>query len=72
MRPSSEDIEAFIAPLRSLSEAKKQTHFKMSSSTDDAEMNVVLSLLAGESSDSARTESTTVSIGQDFGEGEEV
>jgi hypothetical protein len=44
----------------------------MSSSTDDAEMNDVFSLLAGESSDSARTEPMAVAIGQDFGEDEEI
>jgi hypothetical protein len=32
-------------------------------STDEAEMNAVLSMLAGESSDSARTESMAVAIG---------
>jgi hypothetical protein len=48
VRPSPEDIEALIAPLRNLPETKKQTHFKMSSNTDDAEMDVVLSLLDGE------------------------
>jgi hypothetical protein len=72
VRPSLEDIEALIAPLRNLPEAEKQTHFEMSSSTDDAKMNVVLSLLAGESSDSARTEPMAVAIGQDFGEDEEI
>jgi hypothetical protein len=44
----------------------------MPTSTDDVEMNVVLSMLAGESSNSARTESTTVAIGQDLGEDEEI
>jgi hypothetical protein len=72
VQPSSEDIEALIAPLQNLPEAEKQTHFDMSSSTDDAKMNDVLSLLAGESSDSARTETMAVAIGQDFGEDEEI
>ena len=72
MRPSSKDIEALIAPLQNLLEVEKQTHFEMSSSTNDAEMNAVLSLLAGESSDSAHTEPMAVAIGQDFGEGEEI
>jgi hypothetical protein len=72
VRPSSEDIEALIAPLRNLSEAEKQTHFEMTSSTDDAEMDVVLSLLAGESSDSSHTETMAIAIGQEFGEDEEI
>ena len=63
VRPSLEDIEAFIAPFRNLPEAERKTHFEMSTSTDDAEMNDVLSMLAGESSDSARTEPMSVAIG---------
>jgi hypothetical protein len=35
-------------------------------------MNVVLSLLAGESFDSTRTEPMAVAIGQDFGEDKEI
>jgi hypothetical protein len=70
VRPSLEDIEAFIAPFRNLLESEKQTHFEMPTSTDDVEMNDVLSMLAGESSDSAYTESMAVAIGQDLGEDE--
>jgi hypothetical protein len=44
----------------------------MSSSTDDAKMDVVLSLLAGESTDSARTETMAIAIGQGFGKDEEI
>jgi hypothetical protein len=72
MRSSSEDIEALIAPLQNLPEAKKQTHFEMLSSTDDAKMDVVLSLLAGESSDYACTEPMVTAIGQEFREDEEI
>jgi hypothetical protein len=36
VRPSFEEIEALIAPLRSLPEVEKQTHFEMPASTDDA------------------------------------
>jgi hypothetical protein len=67
-----DDIEAFIAPFRSLPEAERQTHFEMPTSTDEAEMDDVLSMLAGESSDSARTESMAVAIGQNLGEDEEI
>jgi hypothetical protein len=66
--PSSEDIEALIAPLWSLLEDEKQTHFEMSASTDDAEIDVVLSLLAGESSDSTHTEPMAITDGQELGE----
>jgi hypothetical protein len=72
VRPSLEDVEALMAPLRNLPEAEKQTHFEMPSSTDDAEMDVVLSLLAGESSDSTRTEPMAIAIGKEFGEDEEI
>jgi hypothetical protein len=67
VRPSSEDIEALIAPLWSLPEDEKQTHFEMSASTDDAEIDVVLSLLAGESSDSTHTEPMAITDGQELG-----
>jgi hypothetical protein len=70
--PSPEDIEALIAPLWNLPEAEKQTHFEMPSGTDDAEMDVVLSLLARESSDSTRTEPMTIVTGQEFGKDEEI
>jgi hypothetical protein len=57
-----------IAPLRILPEDERQTHFEMPANTDDAEIDVVLSLLAGESSDSTRTEPMTITTGQEFGE----
>ena len=41
-------------------------------STDDAEMDVVLSLLARESSDSTRTEPMAIATGQEFGEDVEI
>jgi hypothetical protein len=72
MRPSPEDIEALIAPLWSLPEAERQTHFDMPASTDDAEMDAVLSLLAGESFDSTRTESIAITTGQEFVENVEI
>ena len=68
VRPSPEDIEALIAPLRSLSKDERQTHFEIPASTDDAKMDVVLSLLARESSDSTRTETMAITTGQELGE----
>jgi hypothetical protein len=44
----------------------------MSSSTNDAEMDAVLSLLARESSDSTRTEPMAIATGQEFGEDVEI
>jgi hypothetical protein len=45
VRPSPKDIEALIAPLQSLPEDERQTHFEMPANTDDTEIDVVLSLL---------------------------
>jgi hypothetical protein len=70
--PSPKDIEALIAPLRNLPEAERQTHFEMPSSTDDAEMDLVLSLLAGELYDSTRTKPMAITTGQEFGEDVEI
>jgi hypothetical protein len=72
VRPSPEDIESLIAPLLSLPEAERQTHFEMSSSSDYAEMDAMHSLLAGESSDSTRTEPMAVATGQEFGKDVEI
>ena len=72
MWPSPKDIEALIAPLRSLSKDERQTHFEIPASTDDAKMDVVLSLLARESSDSTRTETMAITTGQEFGEEAEI
>jgi hypothetical protein len=68
VRPSPEDIEALIAPLRNLPNDEKQTHFEMPASTDDAEIDVVLSMLAGESSDSNHAELMAITVGQGLGE----
>jgi hypothetical protein len=70
--PSPENIEALIALIRNLPEAERQTHFEMPSSTDDAEMDAVLSLLAGESSESTRIEPMAIATGQVFGEDVEI
>jgi hypothetical protein len=56
VRPSPEEIEALIAPLQSLPEAERQTHFEMRASTVDAEMDAMLSLLVRESFDSTCTD----------------
>jgi hypothetical protein len=44
----------------------------MLTSADEAEVNAVLSMLGGEPSDSALTESMTIAIGHDLGEDEGV
>jgi hypothetical protein len=66
VRPSPEDIEALIAPLQNLPNDEKQIHFEMPTSPDDAEMDVVLSMLAGESSDSTHAEPMTITAGQEL------
>jgi hypothetical protein len=72
VRPSPKDIEAFIAPYRNLPEEERQTHFQMPTTADEAEVNAVLSMLAGELSDSAHTESVTIATGHGIGEDEGV
>jgi hypothetical protein len=67
VRPSLEDIEALIAPLRNLSNDERQTHFEMPASTNDAEIYVVLSMLTGESSDSTHSELMAITAGQGLG-----
>jgi hypothetical protein len=66
VRPSPEDIEALIAPLRNLPNDEKQIHFEMPASPDDAEIDVVLSMLAGESSDSTHAEPMAITVGQEL------
>jgi hypothetical protein len=65
--PSPEDIEALIAPLRNLPTDEKQTHFEMPASPDDVEIDDVLSMLAGESSDSTHAEPMAITAGQELG-----
>jgi hypothetical protein len=72
VRPSLEDIEAFIAPFRNLSEEERLTHFQMPTTADETEVNDVLCMLAGESPDSTHTESVTVATGHGLGEDEGV
>jgi hypothetical protein len=66
VRPSLEDIEALIAPLRNLPNNEKQIHFEMLASPDDAEIDVVLSMLAGKSSDSTHAELMAITAGQEL------
>jgi hypothetical protein len=68
VRPSPADIKALITSIQNIPEDERQTHFEMPASTDDAEIDVVLSLLAGESSDSTCTEPMAITTGEEFGE----
>jgi hypothetical protein len=62
VQPSPEDIEALVASLCDLPNDERQVHFEMPASPDDVEMNVVLDMLAGESSDSAPAETMAVAV----------
>jgi hypothetical protein len=53
-----------------LPKEEKQTHLQMQAIADEAEVNVVLGMLAGESFESARTELANATAGRAFG-GEE-
>jgi hypothetical protein len=66
VRPSPEDIEALVAPLWDLPNDERQIHFEMPASPDDAEIDVVLSMLAGESSDSTHAELMAITVGQEL------
>jgi hypothetical protein len=66
VRPSLEDIEALVAPLRDLPNDERQVHFEMPASPDDAEIDAVLNMLAGESYDLSHAEPMAVTVGQDL------
>jgi hypothetical protein len=72
VRPSPEDMEALIAPLRSLLDDERQTHFEMPASTDDAYIDVVISMLAWESSDSTHAEPMAITARQELGKAVEI
>jgi hypothetical protein len=63
VRPSPKDIEVLVAPLHDLPNDERQVHFEMPASPDDAEIDVVFSMLAGESSDSAHAEPMAITVG---------
>ena len=62
VRPSAEDIEVLVASHCDLPNDERQVHFEMPASPDDAKMNVVLDMLAGESSDSDPAETMVVAV----------
>jgi hypothetical protein len=62
VRPSPEDIEVLVASLCDLPNDERQVHFEMPASPDDAEMNDVLDMLAGDSSDSTPAEIMAVVV----------
>jgi hypothetical protein len=62
VRPSPEDIEVLVTSLCDLPNDERQVHFEMPACPDDAEIKVVLDMLAGESSDSAPAETIVVVV----------
>jgi hypothetical protein len=66
VRPSPEDIAALVAPRCDTPNDERQIHFDMSTSPDDAKIDVVLSMLAGESSDSTHAEPMAITVGQEL------
>jgi hypothetical protein len=62
VRPSPKDIEVLVASLCDFPNDERQVHFEMPASPDDVEMNVVLDMLVGESSDSTPTETMVVAV----------
>jgi hypothetical protein len=55
-----------VSYLCDLSNDEKQVHFEMPMSPDDAEMNAMLDMLAGESSDSGPTKAMVVAAISEF------
>jgi hypothetical protein len=51
-----------VGSLCDLPNDERQVHFEMPASPDDAEMNAVLDMLAGDSSDSTPAETMTVAV----------
>jgi hypothetical protein len=70
VRPSLEDIEALVAPLWNLPDDEKRIHFEMPASPDDAEIDVVLNMLARESYDSVHAEPMAIMVGQELNNGD--
>jgi hypothetical protein len=62
VRPSPEDIEVLVASLCDLPNDERQVHFEMPASLNDAEMNAMLDMLAGESSDLGPTKTMAVAV----------
>jgi hypothetical protein len=62
VRPSPEDIGVLVASLCDLPNDERQVHFEIPASPDDAEIDDVLDMLAGESSDSAPAETMAVTV----------
>jgi hypothetical protein len=62
VRPSPKDIEVLVASLCDLPNDERQVHLEMPTSPDDAEMNVLLDMLAGDSSDSTTAETMVVTV----------
>jgi hypothetical protein len=62
VQPSPKDIEVLVASLCDLPNDERQVHFEMPTSPDDTEINVVIDILARESSDSAPAETMVVAV----------
>jgi hypothetical protein len=62
VRPSPEEVEALIASLGGIPNDERQVHFEMPTSPSDAEISVMLDMLAEDSSDSAPAETLAVAL----------
>jgi hypothetical protein len=60
VRPSLEEVEVLVASLGDLPNDDRQVHFEMPMSPGDAEISVMLDMLARDSSDSVPTETMAV------------
>jgi hypothetical protein len=62
VRPSPKEVEALVALLGDIPDDERQVHFEMPVNPSDAEISVMLDLLADDSSNSVPTESLAVAI----------
>jgi hypothetical protein len=62
VRPSPEEVEALVASLGDLPNDERQVHFEMPINPSDAEISVMLDMLAEDSSDSVPAETIAIAI----------
>jgi hypothetical protein len=60
VQPSLEEVEVLVASLGDLPNDERQVHFEMPMSSGDAEISVILDMLAEDSSDSVPAETIAV------------
>ena len=60
VRPSAEEVSALVASLEEIPDDEQQVHFEVPLDPSDAEIGVMLDMLAGDSFDAAPAETLVV------------